>query len=148
MILNKLSSDQIVTYWEYIKFAAVSANGMEESNQLEEFCRNLLCNLLSFKYQCWMGVSNNKQQIKGVAITKINKDVGNISHLLIDTLYVYETTEIKSRLHFIETLKKFGTDLKCNDIIFYTNNLNLIRVAEKIGFNESHKVYNMNLGGI
>ena len=146
MIVTKILSDQIIHYWEYIKFAAVSANGLMDVDYKEEYCRGLLCNLLSSKSQCWVGISNDREQIKGVAITKIYKDAGNIPHLLLDSLYVYSITNTNERHYFMNTIKEFANNIKCVDIIFYTSNLNLIKVAERMGFTSLYNVYKLNLG--
>lgn len=148
MVINKLISDNIVTYWEYIKYAAISAAGLQQSSYVEKFSTKLLINLLSNKYQCWIGVSDNGEQIIGVAITTIQKNVGDISDLLVDTLYTYEIGSLKEQLNFVDTIKKFGEELGCQNILFYTNNLGIIKIAEKFNFVESFRVFRLKVGEV
>lgn len=146
MIISKQLSNQIVAHWEIIKYAAIMANGLQESTIRESYCRDLLCNLLSKKYNCWMAV-DDKREIRGVAITKIYTDAGNIPHLLIESLYVYKATTDNERVDFINTIKEFASGIECHDVIFYTANQRIMDTAEKLGFEESYKVYRTDIGG-
>lgn len=147
MILNKLLSEQITQFWDYIKYAAVVTNNLSESDIRDEFCNNLLINLLSDKYQCWMGISDDKEIIKGIAITNIYKDVGEISHLLISSLYVYEATNVQEQLMFLENIKKYAISRCCKDVVFYTSNPSIIKSSDRLGFVEIYKVFKSELGG-
>ena len=147
MIISRLLSNQIVNNWELIKFAVLAVNNIS-SNYAQEYCNGLLINLLAEKYQCWFGVTDNRLDVKGVAITKIYKDVGNISHLMIDSLYVYSTTIVEERTLFIENIKKFGNTINCKDILFHTSNSKLVEVANLLGFEETSKIFKINIGGV
>jgi hypothetical protein len=147
MIINKLLTDQIAAYWEFIKYAVVSANGMKDSPHLEEYCRNLLCNLLSGKYQCWMGYNDAKDQIKGVAVTQIQKDVGDIPYVFIDSVYVYNATDDREKLRFIDVVKDFGDELQCKSVVFRTANDSIVDIANRFGFEEPYRTFRLELGG-
>ena len=145
MVVNRLLGEQIIANWEHIKYAAVSANGVDSG--VQEYCNGLLINLLCNKYQCWLGLSDDSSSIIGVAITKMYEDVGSRFYLLIDTVYVYQLTTDFDKQKFLEVVKKFGEQLDCAGVIFYTDNPKLIKSANQLGFNEIHRVFKATLGG-
>jgi hypothetical protein len=147
MIIVRLLSSQIPSYWEHIKYASVTANGMQDSAVKEEYCRNLLCNLLSGKYSCWVGTDDSREFIKAVAITKIYKDAGDIHHMLIDAVYVYDATSDTEKFRFIGNVKEFAEEIGCKNVMFNTGNPSIIKAAGRLGFNEAYRVYTAELGG-
>ncbi len=145
MIVAQLMSDDIVSNWELIKYAIVTVNNI--TDDIEEYCNNVLVSLLSGKFQCWLGITDDRESVMGVAITRPYKDLGDSHYLLIDSLYVYQTTSFRDRVAFMSTIGEFAKQTKCTKILFYTTNQSIIDVANKLGFSESHKVFVADIGG-
>lgn len=145
MIIGKMLPDEVVANWEVIKFAVVTVNNITDG--VEKYCINILASLLAGKYQCWAGVSDDRSTIQGIAITRLYKDIGDTHFLLIDTMYVYEATELQDRLLFIDTVKKFGKQLEYSKILFFTSNPSIVNIANRLGFVEVSRLFTMDIGG-
>ena len=142
MIIH-LSKDNIVQYWDLIKFGALKVN---QTEQPEEFSRNLLINLLSEKTQCWLAISEDRK-IKAMSLTRIFRDVGDAPHLFVETVFGFEPTTVEEKHDWLESLKTFAKNIGCKSVTTLTSNDLASNAAEKSGLKQTHKVYSVQIGG-
>ena len=53
-----------------------------------------------------------------------------------------------SRVNSALDIKKFGNTINCKDILFHTSNSKLVEVANLLGFEETSKIFKINIGGV
>ncbi len=145
-MIIQLLPEQITTHWEIIKFGALSVNLLVSEQRTMVYCRNLLKNLLSGKYQCWLVLAPDRQ-IKAVAITRIFIDVGDIPHLVIDVAYGFTASTEQEKAEFAHHMRQFAESTGCETVIGYVTSEIAERAARQIGMEETFKVYSMRVAG-
>ena len=141
-MIIQLTSDDIVKYFDQIKYAASQVNAIDLDN-LPVYAQNLLNSFLSGNLQCWVVLSEDRA-IKSILITKIYLDIFNKSHLMIDMAYGYSPTTETDKIEGVEELKKFAKNQNITGkdaIIAYTNNQIAVNAMIKMGMKEIYKVF-------
>ena len=89
--------------------------------------------LLKGDLLCWMIAGKTHDDIRAVCITATVIDVGTKTrNLLIYALYAYEIIPKEVWYEGILMLRKFAKDINCKYIVAYSNNGNVISIAEKL----------------
>ncbi len=143
-MIIQLLPEQITAYWEVIKFGVLSVNVMVSEQKTVLYCRNLLKNLLSGKYQCWLVLAEDRE-IKAIMITRIIEDIGDIRHLFVDVVYGYKASTQAEKEEVGEHLKKFAAQLGCERILAYVVNELGERAARGIGMTHLFKIFSMEI---
>lgn len=141
-MIIQLISDDIVTYWEKIKYAAIKANEIEDI-KVETYLQNLLLNLLSNKCQAWFVLSETND-IKTILITRIYNDIFNAQHIFIDVAFGYNPTNEEEKAEYIEHLTKFAKNKNITGkeaIIAFTSNPVAMNAMRKMGMQESYRIF-------
>lgn len=136
----KITSEQIPVFWEAIKFACVNADFVPQRHT-ESYLNKLLYELLSGKAQCFVRLSD-KKSLQAIAVTKILEDeVTGVKSLRLKCLYSFQKHPIEDWMVDFEILKKFAIRNNCKNITGLTQNSNIIRMSEVLGFEESLRTY-------
>jgi len=133
-MLVKLTSEQIAAFWDIIKFSIVEAHppntpmGPEELNIILE-------ELLADVADCWVSCNKeNRSKIEGIIITKVIRDPGTrVKNLLIYSLYMDKGIDRMSWPEGAATLGKWAIEKRCRNIIGFTDNPQIVTIAEKFG---------------
>jgi hypothetical protein len=145
-VIIRLTSDQITAYWDHVKFAALSSNRIVSSDKAEEYCRGLLKNLLSEKYQCWMCIDDSTRAIKSVAVTGIHKNMGDVFYLLIEAAYGFIPAAEEDKDEWLSAMRTFGKEVGCDSVMAYTSNQMAENVMIKMGMVKVSSLYQASIG--
>lgn len=147
-MLIQLMPEQIANNWDFLKTAVVSNTPMETTAQ-EIRLNNILAGLLVGDLHLWVatnGVTGNVA-ISGVVVTQIlsNPIAGN-RNLLIYSVYGFNSVMTKKEwTQNLLTLVKFARKQKCQQVIAYTNNEQLIEMCRSLNGDVSQRLIVFNL---
>ena len=137
-MIIRLSTAQISTHWEAIKDMIVRAVP-DLPGQFANRENNILRSLLIGESVCWIGYKNTeekKNNIVGMMITRIiYDDITDIRSLLIYCIASWEVLDYSFYREGFGPLKDYAKEASCNRIIFYSDELRVIKLAEDLGFN-------------
>lgn len=141
----RLLPNQIPTFWEAIKFAALKSEAIPEENR-EAYLNDLLHSLLNGKSICAVRLTNEKQLWSMMILKFIVNKVTNERSLFITAVYNWgKRAELSQMLEEFSLLKEFAKREGCKYVSFESKNTRVWEVAEAVGFKESFKHYRMNL---
>lgn len=135
----KLTSPEIVSYWNIIKFASYEVNGVGEEDAPKAGVA-LAENLLNGKCQCWFVISEERA-IKTVLLTHIIKDDLGFARLMVAVQYGYLKTTTEERTVGINALIEFAKNIGCKSVIGYTDNPMAMKVMESVGMVDRYRLY-------
>jgi hypothetical protein len=142
-MMIKLPLMQIPEYWQHIKYGALAVNPqITKDAEVNGYCRNLLINLLSEKFQSWVIVEDAK--VKAVAITRIYEDIGDIPHLLMEVIYGFSPVSDKEGA--LEGMKVFAKNTGCFSVNCYPGNPMAQAAARHAGFEKIAEIYHCKVG--
>lgn len=141
-MIIRLTSDDICRHWESIKYAAVSANAIT-GTKVQEYAINLLKELLTNKYQCWVAIKDDN--IIAICVTKFMLSMGGSSHLFIEAVYAFGKPDANERQEFIKTLIEFAMNNGCDRIMTFSQSPIGYDALLNIGFTERGKIYCMDI---
>lgn len=140
----KLTSDQIPTFWEAIKFASVNADSIDKQ-YVGRYLNRLLYQLLSGKAQCFVRLDEHRQ-LQALAIAKINEDeITDEKSLFIACLYSFEKVDVRFWQDDIRLLKKYAEKKGCTTITCWTISDKVAQLCESIGMQYRMKSFSMNI---
>lgn len=140
MILRLLPT-QIKTYWETIKFAAVSADLVPEKH-IGNYCINLLFDLLDEKALCFISFNKEERKIKRILIVSFFIDeVTQEKIMLFRVLYSFQHGSEDEWLEESAKIYDFAKHEKCSAIAAHTKNKAIVELAIKYGFTEDGRNY-------
>jgi len=145
-MIYKLDAGGIAQNWGIIKYAAVTVKNIVPKENISRYCRNLLKNLLTSKYQCWF-ILSEKKEVKTVLITKIYNDIGDEMHLMMDVAYGFTPMTDSDREEIRNAILQFSRSVGCNTILAYVDNQMAGNALAKGGMTETFRVYSMQVGG-
>lgn len=140
----KLLPDQIVNYWDAIKFATVKSDEVD-GRYLEGYLTNLLSELMNNKAQCFVRLDSEKV-LQTVMITKILLDkVTEQKTLVVENLYAYQNVHREVWKNDLDILLNFMREEKCMRVLATSKNHIIWKLCEELGFKELNKTYVFNL---
>src|SRR4030042_3600426 len=136
----KVPPSQIPMLWEQIKFAAVSADRVNESD-IPNYLNALLESLLSDKAQCFVRV-DEQRMLLAVVVTRILQDgmTGDKS-LLIQCVYSFKPVNEDEWLVNMNIVEDYAIKLRCKKIIAYSNNQRVFELTSQLGFQERYRCF-------
>lgn len=138
----RITALQIPSFWDAIKFAAVNAERVAESDR-QRYLNNLLVDLLNDKAQCFIRFSDQKELL-AVVITKIKGDelTGEAS-LLIQCLYSFKGVGPEEWANDLEIVKRFAKTKNCKSIVTYSGVPRVYEILESLGFSEQFRRFSL-----
>lgn len=139
-MIIKLLSTQIVNYWEVIKFAATTADEVDEKD-LQSYLTDLLHTLLSDKAQCWIRLDDDRKII-ALLITRItvNKITGYKS-LYLQCVFSYRQVSDNIWRENFDLLIRFAKQEKCKSITFESRHPKIWKITTSFGCRETYRSF-------
>lgn len=142
-MLIKLTPEQVSGGWPVIK-ETIEYSLAPVVGESEEKMNNILMSLLNKTMQCWVATKDNKYV--AVVTTKILYDDSSLTKsLLVYSIYASGTEE-SVWISSFETLRKYAISKGCSRIVGYTDNVNMIKLAERLGGEARYTLVSMPLG--
>ena len=135
-MLVRLLPDQISDNWELIKHA-IKESVPPTHNESPEKINNIFESLLLESMACWASIKKREEgtYLEGILITTVLEDkFSKTRNLLVYCIYSFtnQSTDLSWEQGLCQLIK-YGRSLKCDKLVGYTRNENLIRYAERIG---------------
>jgi hypothetical protein len=131
--------------WEHIKYAVNKVENRDGEIPEEDICRmylnNLLCKLLSGKYQCFI-VLDDDRTIGVVSITskEFNRYTEDVSvHLLIT--YAFKARDIGRLKECLDYIGKYAKSEGCNKLITSSPSSRVWKLCGVLGFKEQSRTF-------
>jgi hypothetical protein len=142
-MLILLTPEQVSSNWDFISAYVVDA-GPLEYQATEDKYNNILNGILCGDMQCWVEAEADSKgwHIQAVVLTQIlENSVVGIKNLLIYSLVgVDDLFDNKKWASGLLTLVKFAKSKGCANIIGYTSNARLLKIAERLKADTSQRV--------
>ena len=136
-LLNTPNNNQIVTYWELIKYAASKSVELDDRD-LRAGLIWLLHELLSDKAQCWFRLDSDRNII-AIVITQLNIDkILNHKVLNIYVTFSYRHVPFEEWQQGFELIKEFAKKENCDRIVLQTKNQRMMEMDKALGFKQSY----------
>lgn len=133
-----LLPDQIPQMWEAIKYAAVSADQVEEGHR-DRYLNLLLYQLLSSKAQCFVRLDSTRK-LQALAVTSVVVDeMRDEKSLYVKFLYSFAKVDDEVWKQDMEVLKLYAIKNECKSIIAKTHNSKAFELVKMLGMKERHK---------
>lgn len=149
-MLIQMLPEQIANNWDFLKTAVIADSGVEVVSQ-QDRTNNILEGLLAGELQLWLEATNvtGKIEIRGVAVTQILENpIANNKNLLIYSAYGFHAMMTKKEwARILLTLAKYARKQGCAQVIAYTSNEQMIKMAEQLHGDVSQRLVVFNLGG-
>ena len=144
--LIKLTPEQVMNNWDYIKFAIEETLPPYVTNHPNKMMR-IQEHLFGGMLQCWVPtIVGTDPRVLGFVITKIIYDGSTDStNLLILSAYGTEPWDLEVWMKGFKMLVKFAKSRGCEGIIGYTNEKSFIKFAEKFGGSAEYTFVNIPL---
>lgn len=144
-MIVKILPVQIPVFWENIKFCLAQVDDIDKDLR-QSYFNTLLQSLLSDKSQCFIRL-DDKRMLVALLITQHYIDqIADKNVLDIRCLYSYQKVSDNQWKDEYEFIKKFAKKLKCNSIVFSTNNKQVMHIGTFLGFVEQKKTFKFDLG--
>jgi hypothetical protein len=127
-MLIRLTPEQVTAYWEAIK------EGLEEALPLERMHSNSINNILESVLigimQVWISLRRDTKEVVGIVLTTTAEDkVSKTKSLLIYSAHSFVQTIPEDWKEGFMALSKFAKAFKCHNIIAYTSNEDIRKIA-------------------
>lgn len=132
-MIIKISPEQVVRYWETIKFAAVKAEGIADAD-IPAFGTDLLLNLLNGTWFCWMSLNDAREIQRLVIMSLDDYEVVQKHCLTMHYLYSFSHASNTDWHNEIDQVYKFAKKAGCSLIRAITRNEKLEAIGKSIGF--------------
>jgi len=142
-MLIQLSSIQIPSFWEVIKFGALESDEVKKEYQ-GAYCLTLLQDLLSGKKLCFIGKKNNNIVIISIISFYIDSMTG-VRHLYIHNVYSFSHQSKEFWLEAFNDMVKVATKAQCKVITAESKNPRMAELANYIGVGSTIRKYSFNL---
>lgn len=142
-MLIRLMPEQIAANWEFLADNVVEAGPLENVLN-DERLNNILNSLLIGDMQAWAEATLEKQGfvIHAIVLTQIlNNEVVGIKNLLIYSLVsVGDAFDLDTWQRGLLTLAQFARKNECANILAYSDNPRIIRLAQRFKGDVSKRV--------
>jgi hypothetical protein len=136
MQLIKLTPDLIVNSWEDIE-AALTEAIPTTIGPIEDRNSRVLESLLIGRMDCWVKCKDDGKIVFFVLTAIIDDPEAGSRSMLIYLLYGYLPPTIVEMNETLEFGKLYAKEKKCNRIVAYSNNENVIVIANRLGADTS-----------
>lgn len=130
--------EQISTRWDAIKQAikeSLPPISLESPNTMN----NILIKLMNGDMVCWIS-HNEEDEVKGFIITRIiTDDCSETKSLLLYIIYGSSKTKGADWVEGYQSLKKYALSKGCVNMIGYTKNEKLIKIADKFSSDSTYR---------
>ena len=133
--------EQIAERWDFIKPAIENSLPLLAENKNTDRMNNVLECLLLDKLQCWVTFDKDNN-IKAVTTTRICfDDISMTYDLLMFSTYTFSDMSRRDWLTGLKTLNKFAKSRNCSRIVAYTDNNDMVRLSERLGWKSKIFLY-------
>lgn len=145
-MIVRLPPEQIPTFWESIKFCAISGDEISAEDR-PKYLNILLHNLLANKTQCFVRL-DDARILTAMVITRVEVDkLTAIKQLYMQGLYSLRMTSDKIWKDEFSLIEKFARSQGCSQVVFSTRHKAVMRLGEALGFIEFNRTFKFSLGG-
>jgi hypothetical protein len=131
----RLLPNQIPSFWEAIKYAAVKADAIRDKD-IPRYLNQLLYALLSDKAQCFIRLSDDRK-LQVVVITRLIADqVTGDKSLFINCIYGFQSSDIDTWRDNFSTVVSYAKQRECKMIIAWSANERVWEICDNLGFEE------------
>lgn len=144
-MIIQLQPEQISDLWEGIKHGIVQV-GRITGGDIQGKLNNVLRNLLSGRFQCWIIYDEleDGKKIHALGITYVLKDkLTNDDELIIYTLYGYRKISDELAVDAIDKLKAYAKAVGCVKIHAFTKNKRVTELMELTNFKSEYQFYSL-----
>lgn len=142
-MLIRLLPEQIASNWDFIKSQIVDNGPLETANGVDKHI-NILEALLIGDMHCWVEAveNDNRFTIRALLVTQIleNSCAGVRNLLIYSFVGMLEAFTLRTWQQAFLALAQFARKENCQNIIAYTSNQNLLRLAERFNGDVSQRV--------
>lgn len=133
-MLVKLLPDQISKFWDVIKYAVEQSLPPvvgESPNKMQ----NILASAMDGSIDVWASYEKtDKNKFEGIVLTEFLHDKGSrTNNLLIYCLYGYNDVSNESWVSGLESIIKYASGRKCNQVVAYSDNPHIIKIVKRLG---------------
>jgi hypothetical protein len=143
ILMYKLLPEQVMAYWDDIKACIMAAlppyvgSNPDAITYIQE-------QLLVGTIECWAAFEEKK--LCGVMTTQVIHDpISRTRNLLIYSITIVSGHSDELWQLAAEKMRAYATARKCNNIIAYSNNDQMIYIAEKLGADSSYRLLTFSL---
>lgn len=142
-MLIKLLPEQLVKFWDMIRFA-IAETFMPRGSCTSEHLRWMLANLLSGRSQCWMGfkLDDGERKFIGFLITRITVEQAIGERVLsLDHIYAYQGVPTELFASGLTVIEEYARKNNCKSLIGLTENERIIGLSQRAGFSNRFYLY-------
>lgn len=138
--IYKLLPQQIVPFWEAIKFTCAKADEVR-TEEFEPYMNSLLHDLLSSKAQCFVRMDEDRRLV-ALCVTRIAVGRYSTAKLLdIITFYSWKAQPVEVVNRDLEFIRQFAEAEKCTAITFSSSNSRVWDITKDFGFTEVTRTF-------
>lgn len=142
-MLIQLTPEQIASNWDFLKKNIVEGGPLDLQGNDEKHL-NILNALLLGDMQCWAEAvySENNFHIQALLLTQVlNNEVVGIKNLLLYSLVGLEDVfDIEKWNRGFLTVTQFAKKHGCHNILAYSDNVRILRMAERLNADTSQRL--------
>ena len=138
----KLTTEEIVKYWELIKYGV---NQVEKPSNPETYFIGYLKELLLGNLICAF-LMDEKRTIKMMLVCKVTEGFGKERSLVLLTIYGFIPTTDHEKAEGWTFLMKFAKNKEVSWIIAQPSHQRIEQLTAMLGFEKVHDVYRLKIG--
>jgi len=142
-MLIQLSSIQVPSFWEVIKFGALESDEVKKEYQ-GVYCLTLLQDLLSGKKLCFIGKKDNNIVIIFIISFHIDSMTG-VRHLYVHNIYSFNHQSKEVWLETFKDMIEVATKAQCKVMTAESKNPRMAEIADYTGVGSTIRKYSFNL---
>jgi len=144
-MLTKLLPDQISKFWPIIKYAVEESLPPNIGDHPDKMNR-ILSACLSGKLEVWVSYKRPDNKFEAVLVTQfLYDDASNVKNLLLYCVYGYTVINSNSWTEGFKVMWKYAKANKCQSIIAYSANPNIVELAKQYGGNTDYTFITIHL---
>ena len=137
-MINKLTPDQVATFWPIIKYAIEESVPPTVGEQPDRMNR-LLSSMLSGKLEVWASYTKPENKFEAIMVTQFLYDeASGTKNLLLYSVYGYVPIAEKSWAEGFHYLAEYAKANNCSSLIAYSANQGIIDLAKQYGGDVSY----------
>ena len=149
-LVTKLLPEQVSAYWDIIKHA-IECSLPPIVGEHPDKMNRILSACLTGQLDVWAEYVKSEEgsKFEGIAVTQFLYDEpSGTKNLLIYCLYGYNPIDVGSWGRSLITIAKYAKEMKCNQIVGYTNVEHLVNLAKGLGGNTDYTFISWNVDQI
>jgi len=139
-LIIKLLDTQIPKYSEVIKFAATSADEVDQED-LQPYLLKLIHALLNNKAQCWMRLDDSREIIAVLITRIIENKITAAKSLYLQCVYSYREIPLNIWREDFNMLIQFAKKENCKRITFESRHQRIWEITTSFGCREIHRSF-------